>query len=49
MINPKTQRLMADRMGARVQSKSVDHSPMLTAVDLVIDMILQAAGETLSR
>jgi pimeloyl-ACP methyl ester carboxylesterase len=49
MINPKTQRFMADRMGARVHSKSVDHSPMLSAADLVIGMILQAAGETLSR
>lgn len=44
MINPKTQRFMADRMGATVRSKRVDHSPMLTAADLVIDLILEAAG-----
>lgn len=49
MINPKTQRFMAGRMGAEVQSKDVDHSPMLTAKDLVIDTILEAASETLFR
>jgi pimeloyl-ACP methyl ester carboxylesterase len=49
MINPKTQRFMADRMGATVRSKRVDHSPMLTAADLVTDLILEAANETLSR
>jgi pimeloyl-ACP methyl ester carboxylesterase len=48
MINPKTQRFMAERMGAKLHSRSVDHSPMLTATDHVIHTILQAAGETLS-
>jgi pimeloyl-ACP methyl ester carboxylesterase len=48
MINPKTQRFMADRMRAIVRSERVDHSPMYTAADLVIDLILEAAGETLS-
>ena len=48
MINPKTQRFMADRMGATVRSERVDHSPMYTAPDSVIDLILEAAGETLS-
>ncbi len=48
MINPKTQHFMADRMGARIRSKSVDHSPMITAPDLVIDLIMEAARETLS-
>jgi pimeloyl-ACP methyl ester carboxylesterase len=47
MINPKTQRFMAGRMGATVRSHSVDHSPMLTKPDLVIDLILEAATETL--
>ena len=47
MINPKTQRFMADRMGANVRSMRIDHTPMLTAPDLVIDLILEAAGETL--
>ena len=48
MINPKTQRFMADRMRATVRSERVDHSPMYTAADLVTDLILEAAGETLS-
>ncbi len=47
MINPKTQRFMADRMGANVRSMRIDHTPMLTVPDLVIDLMLEAAGETL--
>ena len=43
MINPKTQRFMADRMGATIRSKRVDHTPMLTEPDLVIDVILERA------
>jgi pimeloyl-ACP methyl ester carboxylesterase len=49
MINPKTQRFMADRMGASVRSQRVDHTPMYTEPVLVIDVILEAARETLSR
>jgi pimeloyl-ACP methyl ester carboxylesterase len=49
MINPKTQRFMADRMGAKVRSHQVDHTPMYTEPNLVIDVMLQAACETLSR
>jgi len=48
MINPQTQRFMADRMKATVRSERVDHSPMYTAPDIVVDVILKAAGETLS-
>ncbi|MGB7282599.1 MAG: alpha/beta hydrolase [Candidatus Acidiferrum sp.] len=48
MINPKTQRFMAGRMKATVRSERVDHSPMYTAPDLVVDIILEAARETLS-
>lgn len=48
MINPNTQRFMASRMGARVRSQRVDHTPMYTEPDLVIDVILEAARETLS-
>jgi len=44
MINPKTQRFMASRMGAKVRSDRVDHSPMYSAPDLVIDVILEAAS-----
>jgi len=49
MIHPNSQRFMADRMGARVRSSRVDHSPMYTAPDLVMDVILEAARESLSR
>jgi pimeloyl-ACP methyl ester carboxylesterase len=49
MINPKTQHFMADRMGASVRSERVDHTPMLTAPELVIDLILEAARETFPR
>lgn len=49
MINPKTQRFMADRMGAKVRSHQVDHTPMYTEPNLVVDVILQAARETLSQ
>jgi pimeloyl-ACP methyl ester carboxylesterase len=49
MINPKTLHFMAHRMKAKVQSHPVDHSPMYTEPNLVIDVILDAARETLSR
>ncbi len=49
MINPRTQRFMADRMGAKVRSYQVDHTPMYTEPNLVVDVILQAARETLSQ
>jgi pimeloyl-ACP methyl ester carboxylesterase len=43
MINPETQRFMAGRMHATIRSHSVDHTPMYTAPELVVDVILQAA------
>lgn len=49
MINPRTQRFMADRMGAKVRSHHVDHTPMYTEPNLVVDVILEAAHETLLR
>jgi len=48
MINPRTQRFMADRMKATVRSFAVDHTPLLTAPDKVADIILEAAKATLS-
>ena len=48
MINPKTQQFMARRMSAKVRASRVDHSPMYTATDLVVDVILEAARESLS-
>jgi pimeloyl-ACP methyl ester carboxylesterase len=43
MISPETQRFMAGRMGATIRSHSVDHTPMYTAPELVVDVILEAA------
>jgi pimeloyl-ACP methyl ester carboxylesterase len=48
MINPKTQHFMAERMGAKVKIHSVDHTPLLTAPEVVVEIILEAARETLS-
>jgi pimeloyl-ACP methyl ester carboxylesterase len=49
MINPKTQRFMADRMNAKVHSYHVDHSPMYADPNVVVDVIVEAARETLGR
>jgi pimeloyl-ACP methyl ester carboxylesterase len=47
MINPKTQHFMAERMKATVRSFAVDHTPLLTAPDKVVKVILEAAQEAL--
>jgi pimeloyl-ACP methyl ester carboxylesterase len=49
MINPKTQRFMADRMHAAVRPHPVDHTPMYASPAVVIDVILEAARKTLSQ
>jgi pimeloyl-ACP methyl ester carboxylesterase len=48
MINPKTQEFMAERMGAMVRRSAVDHSPMYSAPDLVVEAIVAAARKSLS-
>jgi pimeloyl-ACP methyl ester carboxylesterase len=48
MIAPETQRYMAERMAAKVRTHDVDHSPMYTAPDVVVSVILEAARETLA-
>jgi pimeloyl-ACP methyl ester carboxylesterase len=48
MINPKTQHFMAARMRATVRTFAVDHTPLLTAPDKVVDIILESAHATLS-
>jgi pimeloyl-ACP methyl ester carboxylesterase len=48
MIAPETQCFMAQRMGARIRTHAVDHSPMHTAPELVVGVILEAARETLT-
>ena len=42
MINPKTQHFMADRMGATTRSLAVDHTPLLSAPQRVVNIILEA-------
>ncbi len=42
MINPKTQHFMAERMGATTRSFAVDHTPLLSAPQKVVDIILEA-------
>jgi pimeloyl-ACP methyl ester carboxylesterase len=44
MINPATQLFMAKRMGARIVSENVDHTPLVSAPEPVIEMILEAAA-----
>jgi len=46
MINPNTQHFMAKRMGARTRSLPVDHTPLLTAPQNVVNIIMEAIGET---
>ena len=45
MIVADTQRFMAERMKARVNAHPVDHTPSVTAPDLVVDLIRTAARE----
>ncbi len=42
LIAPETQRFMAQRMGARVWARRVDHMPMVTAPTAVVEIILEA-------
>jgi pimeloyl-ACP methyl ester carboxylesterase len=42
MIIPDTQRFMAERMKASVRSHAVDHTPLVTAPGVVVDIIRDA-------
>jgi pimeloyl-ACP methyl ester carboxylesterase len=44
MIAPANQRFMAERMGAIIRSHSVDHTPMYSAPNPVVEIILEAAS-----
>jgi pimeloyl-ACP methyl ester carboxylesterase len=44
MINPATQLFLARRMGARTRSEQIDHAPLVTAPELVVEMILEAVA-----
>jgi pimeloyl-ACP methyl ester carboxylesterase len=45
MIVAETQRFMAERMKARVSVQPVDHTPIVTAPGVVVDLILQAVRD----
>jgi pimeloyl-ACP methyl ester carboxylesterase len=42
MIPLATQQFLARRMGARVRSEKLDHTPLVTAPDVVVEVILSA-------
>jgi pimeloyl-ACP methyl ester carboxylesterase len=42
MINPKSQHFMAGRMGATIHAHAVDHTPLVTAPELVVKIIHEA-------
>lgn len=44
MIVVGTQRLMAERMKAKIRSHAVDHAPIVTAPGLVADILLEAVA-----
>jgi pimeloyl-ACP methyl ester carboxylesterase len=45
MIVHETQRFMAERMKARTYSHPVDHTPIVTAPAVVVDLILEAVHD----
>ena len=45
MINPETQLFTAERMGAHARRRPVDHTPMVTAPDEVVGIILDAVRD----
>jgi pimeloyl-ACP methyl ester carboxylesterase len=49
MINPKTQHFMAERMGANVRAHAVDHAPLITAPELVVEVVLEAVQAARSK
>ncbi|HEY1891548.1 MAG TPA: alpha/beta hydrolase [Steroidobacteraceae bacterium] len=49
MIVQETQRFMAERMKARVHSHPVDHTPLVTAPAVVVDIIREAIGASTAR
>jgi len=49
MIVHETQRFMAQRMNATVRSHPVDHTPIVTAPSVVVDIIREALGTLAAR
>jgi pimeloyl-ACP methyl ester carboxylesterase len=48
MIVHENQRFMAERMKARVRTHNVDHTPMVTAPSVVVDIIREAIAEVIA-
>jgi pimeloyl-ACP methyl ester carboxylesterase len=42
MISPKTQQFMAQRMKARIRTEKVDHTPLVTAPNPVVEVFAEA-------
>jgi pimeloyl-ACP methyl ester carboxylesterase len=49
MISPATQLFLAQRMAAQIRSEKIDHTPLATAPELVVDMILHAVTGSASQ
>jgi pimeloyl-ACP methyl ester carboxylesterase len=49
MIPLQTQCFMAQRMRAKIRTHGVDHSPMHSAPDVVVEVVAEAARETLAQ
>lgn len=49
MINPATQLFLARRMSAQIRSEKIDHTPLVTAPELVVDMILEGVTGSATR
>ena len=49
MIAPETQRFMAERMRARTRAHQADHTPLVTAPTLVVDIIREAVADIAAR
>ena len=42
MINPATQKFMAERMQARTRTGKHDHAPLITQSQAVVDILAEA-------
>src|SRR5262249_4129688 len=49
MINSATQLFLAQRMGAQMRSEKIDHTPLVSAPELVVAMILAAVNSVTTR
>ena len=49
MIVAETQRFMAERMKAQIRSHPVDHTPIVTAPEIVVDIIREAIATVSAR